>query len=511
VTVKVGEQIVGKLDEGFLERLKRGDVFVLGGDAYEFLYARGMVASVRTSSGRPPTVPSWVSEMLPLSFDLSLDIQKFRYLMSEQFRYSRTRDQIMEFIHKYLYVDEYGANSIYEYFKEQAGYSEIPSERLLLIEHFKEDDRKHVLVHSLYGRRVNDVLSRAAAYAISRGQHKDVEIAISDNGFMLSYSGQVNVAKALKALSGQDLRGIMEQALDKTEILQRRFRHCAGRALMILRSYMGRQKTVGRQQVSSMLLINAVRRISEDFPVLKEARREVLEDLMDIEHAKQVLSWARDGKLEMREKFLDFPSPFSFNLVLQGYSDIFKVEDKSAFLKRMHQQVLDRIGGEKKEKAFSYSDLWEELQEEKRKQKIEHIEEMQTQLARVKFPRKAKEEISRLIEGAADVSQETIEEIKSRSEEIAAWPGELSRFVLQKGKELDEKTVMLKLLTQANYSAKLDNDVLFQLKRLLSGEREEFPRFFREWLDSFLGGTIGYAWDKKLIYFLRRAKDEMGD
>jgi hypothetical protein len=82
---------------------------------------------------------------------------------------------------------------------------------------------------------------------------------------------------------------------------------------------------------------------------------------------------------------------------------------------------------------------------------------------------------------------------------------------LQKGKELDEKTVMLKLLTQANYSAKLDNDVLFQLKRLLSGEREEFPRFFREWLDSFLGGTIGYAWDKKLIYFLRRAKDEMGD
>ncbi|MBS3153254.1 hypothetical protein J4426_01695, partial [Candidatus Woesearchaeota archaeon] len=42
VQVKVGEQTIGKIDEAFLERLKRGDVFVLGGSKYEFLFSRGI-------------------------------------------------------------------------------------------------------------------------------------------------------------------------------------------------------------------------------------------------------------------------------------------------------------------------------------------------------------------------------------------------------------------------------------------------------------------------------------
>ncbi|MBW2963663.1 ATP-dependent helicase, partial [Candidatus Woesearchaeota archaeon] len=62
VTVKVGEQIVGKIDESFLERLKPGDIFVLGGEVYMFKFSRGMVAQVSSSVSRPPTVPSWASE-----------------------------------------------------------------------------------------------------------------------------------------------------------------------------------------------------------------------------------------------------------------------------------------------------------------------------------------------------------------------------------------------------------------------------------------------------------------
>ncbi|MEM4398013.1 MAG: ATP-dependent helicase, partial [Candidatus Woesearchaeota archaeon] len=237
ITVKIGNEVVGKIDEPFLERLKKGDVFVLGGETYEFLHAKGMVAYVKTSAGRPPTVPSWVSETLPLSFDLAMEIQKFRYLMEEQFKANKTKQEIIDFIDKYLYVDKYGANSIYEYFKEQFLFSEIPHEKKLVIEHFKEDRSKFIVFHTLYGRRVNDVLSRALAFAISRQQHSDVEISISDNGFLLSYKGNLMAVKALKAIRSQDLRKIMYLALEKTEILKRRFRHCATRALMILKSY----------------------------------------------------------------------------------------------------------------------------------------------------------------------------------------------------------------------------------------------------------------------------------
>src|SRR3989344_3628114 len=74
IKIKVGEQIVGMIDEGFLERLKPGDVFVLGGNVYLFKFSRGMTAQVSSSVSRPPTVPSWFSEMLPLSFDLAMEI-----------------------------------------------------------------------------------------------------------------------------------------------------------------------------------------------------------------------------------------------------------------------------------------------------------------------------------------------------------------------------------------------------------------------------------------------------
>jgi len=344
VKVKIGEQIVGTLDEAFLERLKRGDVFVLGGETYEFLYAKGMVAYVKTSVNKPPTVPSWFSEMLPLSFDLASDIGKFRRYIEDLFVNKKNKQEIIKFINDYLYVEDNAANAIYEYFREQYLYSEIPNDKKLVIEFYNQEGKKYVVFHSLFGRRVNDVLSRAVAYAIARLQHRDVEIGINDNGFYIASLRDIQVLRALNLLKSKELDEVMKLAIDKTEVLKRRFRHCATRALMILREYKGHRKRVGRQQVSSMILLSAVRRISEDFSILKEARREVLEDLMDIENARNVLKLIEDKKIEIKQVHHSIPSPFALNLVLQGYVDVMKMEDKIEFLRRMHNMILAKIG-----------------------------------------------------------------------------------------------------------------------------------------------------------------------
>ena len=73
----------GELSEGFVERLSPGDVFVLGGKAYEFSKARGMSLFVKPATGRRPTIPSWTGEMLPRSFDLSVAIGQFRGQVGE--------------------------------------------------------------------------------------------------------------------------------------------------------------------------------------------------------------------------------------------------------------------------------------------------------------------------------------------------------------------------------------------------------------------------------------------
>ena len=349
VKVKIKDEIIGTIDESFLERLKRGDIFVLGGDTYQFKFSRGTVAQVTACYGRKPTVPSWYSEMLPLSFDLASSIGKFRRYLQDLFINNKSKKDILKYINEYLYVDENASKAIYEYFQQQFLYTTIPHDKKILIENYNsgdKDNKRYVIFHSMFGRRVNDVLSRAIGYAASKIHHRDLEIGINDNGFYLACppGKNINVSQAIELLNPENFKEVMKRSIDKSEVLKRRFRHCAGRSLMILRNYKGNRKGVGRQQVSSMILLSAVRRISEDFCILKEARREVLEDLMDQKNAKEILSQIKSKEIELETISTKIPSPFAFNLVTQGFTDILRIEDKVEFIRRMHQMVLAKIG-----------------------------------------------------------------------------------------------------------------------------------------------------------------------
>ncbi len=332
-------EIVGAIDEGFLERMKRGDIFVLGGAKYQFLYSRGMKAFVAANVSKNPTIPSWFSEMLPLNFEVACEIGRFRKLIKERME---KKKECINFITNYIYCKEEVAEEIYDYFEEQSNFSEIPHERIIVVEKFKEE-KEFLLFHALYGRRVNDALARAYAYAAARLRHRDVEMGINDNGFFIA-GEKLDEEKIIKWVKSKDLKGILKEAIDKTDILKRRFRHCAARSLMILRNYKGREKSVGKQQVHSEFLYSAVKKISNEFPILREARREVFEELMDIVNAERVLSWVEDGKVKIKVVTVPIVSPFGLNLMMQGRADLIKIEDKTKFLKRMHELHLKVIG-----------------------------------------------------------------------------------------------------------------------------------------------------------------------
>ena len=437
ITVKVGEQVVGMIEEGFLEKLKPGDIFVLGGNVYQFKFSRGMTAQVSSSVSRPPTVPSWFSEMLPLSFDLAMEISRFRRLMEERFLQKASKEKIKEFIHTFLYADENSAESIYLFFYEQFHFSQIPSDKKIVIESYKDKERTYTIFHTLYGRRVNDCLSRALAFVIGRSQHRDVEMGINDNGFYLSAEKPVNASRALEQLQTENLRQALEEAIERSEVLQRRFRHCAARSLMILRTYMGRIKQAGRMQIGSKILYNAVKRISNQFPILKEARREVLEDVMDYQHTKEIISKIADKKITVSEVKTGTPSPFAFGLIASGYSDVIKVEDKQEFLRRMHQQVLAKIAlkqGKQKsrdEQQFSYQDYWEQVQQRQEQEKDDKTELLKMQVWNLKqVPAYVKEELIKLVNGdkiREDVKKELTKHLEDIKKE---WPKELKEGVL---------------------------------------------------------------------------------
>jgi len=447
ILVKVGPEVIGMLDEGFLERLRRGDVFVLGGSTYEFLFSRGTVAQVRAAVGKKPTVPSWFSEMLPLSFDLAQEIGKFRRLMKEKFQSKMSRKDMLDFINSYLYVDDNAASAIYGYLREQYDFAFIPTDREILIENYADDERKYSVFHTMYGRRVNDCLSRAVAFVVSKTQKADVEVGVTDNGFYIAGKKNIPAARALSMLESMRFKELLNLAIDKTQVLSRRFRHCAGRSLMILRSYKGEHKKVGKQQVSSMILMSAVKRISKDFPVLKEARREVLEDLMDVDNAANIVKLIEDRLVSVKSIDTAIPSPFSFNLVLQGHLDMIRMEDRIEFLKRMHKLVLAKIslekgkrGGLDEDDKAVYFGLWEGIEvDTERNSTRERLSKQVWSLPSLELS--VKKDLVRMIEGErVGIKQEVVSYLKENKAEIeSGWPRDLRIAVYSALDEIEKE------------------------------------------------------------------------
>ena len=346
VNVKIAatDESIGFIDETFLGRMKKGDVFVLGGKKYLYRYTKGMNLYVASEVRRNPNIPSWFSEMLPLSFDSALEANKFRSLMKKEMESNKPKKDTIEKIVPHLYVPKETAEAIYNYFLEQHSFLEIPSENTIIIEKFTDLGKKYLLFHTLYGRRVNDTLSRAFGYIIGSLGGRDIEVGVSDNGFYLAGENMM-LTRALGEVKEKTLDSILKEAINNTDVLARRFRHCAARSLMILRNYKGRSKTVGKQQMRSHFLLAAVKKISHEFPILREARREVLEDLMDIENTKLVLRWLEQKKIQVKVIETKLPSPFALHLILQGHSDLIRIEDKQAFLRRMHELHMKNIIG----------------------------------------------------------------------------------------------------------------------------------------------------------------------
>jgi len=352
----IGGKYVGDLEEAFVEYLVPGDLFVLGGRVYEYVSSHGFRVLVRPADGQRPTVPSWFSEMLPLAYDSALEVGKFRRIIAEKIRKEKKED-VINWLRKEYRLQKHVAESIYSYVKEQLLFTNglIPSDKLILIEIFDEPGRRNIIVHSLFGRRVNAALSRAYAYLIGKTLSTNVKVTITDNGFMLTIREKkwVDWIRLFRELRSDNIEDILKKVLRRTEMLKRRFRHCAVRSFMILRRYRDRERSVHRLQINAEELLKAIEEL-EDFPVLKETYREILEDYMHIEAAKEVLDKIRTGEIELRQIGpLPIPSPFSHNIVVHGYSDVVLMEDMRKLLMRLHEKVMEylskRNNGFKKE------------------------------------------------------------------------------------------------------------------------------------------------------------------
>ncbi len=347
---------LGKLSEKFVERLSPGDIFVLGGRSYEFVRLRGMRVHVRDAKGKSPTVPSWTGEMLPRSFDLSVEVGKFRERMSEMLENSEESEIIGELANDY-HMTQWAASSIYRYFTEQKmAVKIIPTHRRLMIEEYGgEGDKWHYIFHYPFGRRVNDALSRAISYRISRKERSSASVTVTDDSFMVTVPRRVDARVFENLIGSASLEMTLKEAVRDSEMFVQRFRHCATRSLAVLKNYRGKEISVARQRRRSSRILDYLADY-EDFPVIKETYNEILNIAMDLPHARLVLERMEKGDADIEIISQEIPSPFAQNVLLSGVSDIISMEDKSALLREFHKKLLEKILPEDELKKFMFED-----------------------------------------------------------------------------------------------------------------------------------------------------------
>ncbi len=353
---------IGSIEEEFLAKLKEGDIFALGGKLYQFEYAKEMNCYVTDAQSKSPTIPPWYSEQLPLSYELAVAIGEFRAriagLIAKQkgIRSAKEEDEIPEAIRSLLDAmpaDQNSKLSIFNYFVEQHLFAgEIPTDRLILVESTKdsESDREYLIFHSLFGRRINDALSRAFGAQLAEVFDMDMGIMVNDNGFVLVPEEAVelkekDLKRMIEEVSNVGLPQIIRSNIAGTELMKRKFRHVAARSFMILRNYKGHKISVRKQQFNSQLVFKAAEAIDPNFPVIKETYREIMDDVMDLPRASLLIESLKGGETKMRLIKTPAPSPFSHNMITFGQADAILMKDRHAHLQRLHKRVLKEIGG----------------------------------------------------------------------------------------------------------------------------------------------------------------------
>jgi ATP-dependent Lhr-like helicase len=339
----------GTLDEKYLERMNKGDVFVLGGQRYRFAYRRGGKLYVDKTTDRP-TIPSWFSEKLPLSFDLGLHVLRFKERMLEAMETMGSEEIVARLLADYP-VDENSARSICAIFEQQVLYLgdlAVPTPDRIVVEEQvdRESRRRLYFFMTNYGLRFNDGFSRIVAYMIARDVTTNVSVGINDTGFLVSIplEKRADPARILRAIRADECQAILEEAVGETQLLKRVFRINAARSFMILKNYMGRKRSARRQQVSADMLIKFAKQLP-NFAVMRETYREVIEDRFEAENIRRIADGIGAGEIDIVLTCVASPSPLAFGIATLGVSDAVYAQDRLTMLREFQKRVMSSIEG----------------------------------------------------------------------------------------------------------------------------------------------------------------------
>ncbi|HUJ68784.1 MAG TPA: hypothetical protein VLW86_04640, partial [Syntrophorhabdales bacterium] len=307
---------IGELDEEFVWERSVGDTFTLGPHVWQIRRITHNDVEVIPTEAKPGIIPFWKAEDMSRSFHFSERILLFLENINDRLADESLGDALM---HDY-FLDRGAVEGLIAFLGRQREVtkSDLPHRRHLLIEHFQDplntSDTKQVIIHTLWGGRVNRPFGLALQAAWEEKYSYHLEIIENNDCLLLMLPHEFSSEAIFSLVTPENLERLLRLTLEKSAFFGARFRENAGRALLLPRASFKRRLPLWLNRLRSKKLMDAVLQYP-DFPILLETWRTCLQDEFDLESLRQLLDEVRTGRIQVTEAVTGEASPFAEGLV----------------------------------------------------------------------------------------------------------------------------------------------------------------------------------------------------
>ena len=312
---------LGQIEEGFVARLKPGDVFVFAGRVLELVRVRDMTAYVKKATRKHGRVPTWQGSRMALTSemaDASLDmLHRAAHASDAWFR----REPEMRAVRPLLEL--------------QQRWSALPVTGRLVCERIESREGHHFFCYPFAGRLVHIGLGALLAWRTAREQPGTFSISMNDYGFELlsarPFDWERLIAEGL--LSTDRLLEDTIASLNASELAQRRFREIARISGLVFSGFPGERRSGRQVQASSSLFYEVFRKHDAGNLLLTQAETEALEQELEIGRLRETLE-----KIATWELVVAHPAhatPFSFPLMVERFREEVTTEKLADRIARM--------------------------------------------------------------------------------------------------------------------------------------------------------------------------------
>ncbi|HUN77867.1 MAG TPA: DEAD/DEAH box helicase [Solirubrobacteraceae bacterium] len=334
VTLPDGRR-VGELDEEMVYEARPGQVFLLGASAWRIEEIGRDRVVVTPAPGAPGAVPFWKGDGVGRPRELGEAIGAFARWAIEQESETLQRDYDL---------DRRAAANLLAYLREQQAATRVlPSDRTIVLERFRDEigDWRLCLL-SPFGGRVHAAWALALSARIRDRLGLEADAIWSDDGVALHLpDADEPPEEDLVRIDPDELEQLVVAELGSTALFGARFREAAARALLLPRAYPGKRTPLWQQRLKAQKLLEVARRHG-DFPIVLEAYRECLRDVLDLPGLGELLTRLQRRQLSLVSVETASASPFASSLLFDYVATYMYEGDAPSAERRAAALSLDR-------------------------------------------------------------------------------------------------------------------------------------------------------------------------